>query len=425
MIEQADLAFDARMHKDPRRDDDKRSEYARDKARIVHSAAFRRLQGKTQVMGVGEGDFHRTRLTHSIEVAQIGEGLLLTLRDSYKADEEVSQWLPERDLLEAACFAHDLGHPPFGHGGERALQACLLGKGGFEGNAQTLRILVKLEKLRIKQGINPTRRTALATLKYPVAYARYDEATHKVRPPKCYYDTEDSVVRWLLAPFSEGDQRMLAVLDAKGKPLHRSFDASIMEQADDIAYAVHDLEDIVARRMVSRQEMESRVDDIFPESQIGGSKGMRHDEFVKELYDCGSARRKQMIGKLVNLFVTETKVDRQADFSHPLLRFRVTLDANVKYLLERLKSVTYSLVVEQAGVQQLERRGQRVVTALYNEISSDPSRLIPKSAWADLDSSDSEQRRVCDYVAGMTDPYAERIYGRLFTPGIGSSHDEL
>jgi dGTPase len=103
--------FEARRHtKDERRPKDVRTEYQRDKARIIHSAAFRRLQGKTQVMGVGEGDFHRTRLTHSIECAQIGSGLLQVIQDS-QVPESLAGFIADRDLIEAACFAHDLGHP--------------------------------------------------------------------------------------------------------------------------------------------------------------------------------------------------------------------------------------------------------------------------------------------------------------------------
>jgi dGTPase len=126
------VVFSERQREDTKRQDDYRSEYERDKARIIHSAGFRRLQGKTQVMGVGEGDFHRTRLTHSIEAGQIGEGLLLALKHRYQED-EISAWLPCRALVIAACYAHDLGHPPYGHAGERALHSRMIGKGGFEG----------------------------------------------------------------------------------------------------------------------------------------------------------------------------------------------------------------------------------------------------------------------------------------------------
>src|SRR5580704_1730381 len=110
---------------EPPRDDDERDDYQRDKARIIHSAAFRRLQGKTQVMGVGEGDFHRTRLTHSIEAGQIGEALLKVLRRRRDNDAEILPWLTDPALIVAACYAHDLGHPPYGHGGERALHTCV------------------------------------------------------------------------------------------------------------------------------------------------------------------------------------------------------------------------------------------------------------------------------------------------------------
>ncbi len=131
--------FEARRYgNDGKRPKDVRTEYQRDRARIIHSAAFRRLQGKTQVMGVGEGDFHRTRLTHSIECAQIGSGLLQVLKKR-KPPEGLVEWMPDRDLIEAACFAHDLGHPPYGHGGEKALYAEMRNCGGFEGNGQTLK----------------------------------------------------------------------------------------------------------------------------------------------------------------------------------------------------------------------------------------------------------------------------------------------
>ena len=144
-----------------RRPSDVRGEYGRDDARIVHSAGFRRLQGKTQVMGVAEGDFHRTRLTHSIEVAQIGCGILAVLKRRHADDEVAARWLPSRASVAAACHAHDLGHPPFGHGGEAALQECMVSSGGFEGNAQTLRMIVALERHHVEGGLNPTRRTLL------------------------------------------------------------------------------------------------------------------------------------------------------------------------------------------------------------------------------------------------------------------------
>ena len=171
------------------RPDDVRTAYERDRSRVIHSAGFRRLQSKTQVMGVGEGDFHRTRLTHSIECAQVGTGLLDQLTRSDALSRELAEWMPPRPLVEAACFAHDLGHPPFGHGGEQALFRQMRAHGGFEGNAHTLRLLTRLEKAKEPDwGINPTRRLVLAVLKYPAAYSTFeysDEEKFHWKPLKC------------------------------------------------------------------------------------------------------------------------------------------------------------------------------------------------------------------------------------------------
>jgi dGTPase len=140
-------ALEKRIHRDePPRSGDIRNSYQRDRARIIHSAGFRRLQGKTQVMGTGEGDFHRTRLTHTLEAAQIGQGLVKKLLNSNLTNNELKSILPPSALIEAACLAHDLGHPPYGHAGERALHGKMQAEGGFEGNGQTLRILTTLEK---------------------------------------------------------------------------------------------------------------------------------------------------------------------------------------------------------------------------------------------------------------------------------------
>ena len=165
--------WSARQYEIPDKGNDHRDPYYRDYARLVHSAAFRRLQAKTQVLGLGESDFYRTRLTHSLEVAQIGAGLVVHLRAQLQLPTMPPQprfesWLnllPSEKLIEAICLAHDLGHPPFGHGGERALNYAMRGAGGFEGNGQTLRILARLEKNSEDHGLNPTRRLLLGVLK--------------------------------------------------------------------------------------------------------------------------------------------------------------------------------------------------------------------------------------------------------------------
>jgi dGTPase len=199
-----------------------------------------------------------------------------------------------------------------------------------------------------------------------------------------------------------------------------------MEHADDIAYGVHDLEDIVGRHLVQPNELMEDLRSIFPkaELQIGPeAQAIRLDDF-KGLFG-GSAERKELIGRLVNLLVTSVKIREDTDFVHPVLRYRCDIEPPVRELMKGLKDLTLKLVVQRAEVQQLEARGVRIVKELFEALVADPEKLIPKPSWDWFSKDDSQRRRVCDYVAGMTDPYAERIYERLFIPGRGSSRDEL
>lgn len=418
--------FQERLHEDqPNRSDDNRTPFQRDRARIMHSAAFRRLQGKTQVMGTGEGDFHRTRLTHSIEVSQIGYGLLEALQFKKAAfNQDAQDWLPARDLIEAACLAHDLGHPPFGHKGEKALHKAMLGHGGFEGNGQTLRILTKLEKYKERgKGLYPTRRLILAVLKYPRSIASFNIDEFTKKPPKSFHEDEASVVQWTLKGFSPEDRKQLTI-SADGKGAHHSLDCSILELADDIAYGIHDIEDIVARGLATASEVEEEIVKAF--ESIGRSCLAEFDaRLVCEGLLSDSFSRKQMIARLVNLFITNVTIKVDNSYDHPLLRFNAALPEPHATLLEAFKGLAYELVIRKAKVQQLERRGQMIVDRLFHTLLSDPESLIPQSSWEDGCRESSTERRVCDYVAGMTDSYAERLYKRIFHPGFGSSSDEL
>lgn len=147
-------------------DEDARDVGDVDYARVIHSASFRRLQGKTQILNLGDSDFYRTRLTHSLEVAQIAGGLVRQLAQSFP-DHPATTALPDRSQIHAIACSHDLGHPPFGHGGEVALNYCMRDAGGFEGNGQTLRLLARLENFSAGAGANLSRRSMLGVLKYP------------------------------------------------------------------------------------------------------------------------------------------------------------------------------------------------------------------------------------------------------------------
>ncbi|WP_415582920.1 dGTP triphosphohydrolase, partial [Legionella worsleiensis] len=188
--------WNERIFFDKRRQSNDRCEYTRDRARIIHSSAFRRLQGKTQVFGLGESDFYRTRLTHSMEVAQISSSLVNKLSLMYP---ENKNFFPCQNLIECIGLAHDIGHPPFGHGGEKALNYCLDKNGsGFEGNAQTYRVCTALGEHSSDNGYNLTRRTLLGLIKYPVdlkeaknsSIYEKDKAPENIdsyKPPKCIY----------------------------------------------------------------------------------------------------------------------------------------------------------------------------------------------------------------------------------------------
>ena len=272
---------------------DHRTPWDRDFARIIHSAAFRRLQSKTQVLGLGESDFYRTRLTHSLEVAQIAAGIvtaLITKRNGHHT-QRIKKILPDPQLMAAIGLAHDLGHPPFGHGGEVALNYCMREHGGFEGNGQTLRILSRLEKYSEVDGLNPTRRLLLGILKYPIPYSialqpklhcNTNECGEKpswllkkddCKPPKCYLDSEEDVVQWVLSPFCASDTQLFrsfhSINGGFNKSKFKSFDCEIMNLADDISYGVHDL-DVECQHVVHPPSLEAGG--FLPRAECGRKK---------------------------------------------------------------------------------------------------------------------------------------------------------
>ena len=418
------------LNQQKHRPNDNRSAWQIDRSRIIHAAAFRRLQAKTQIMAIGVNDFYRTRLTHSLEVSQIGSGLLRHLKRHYS---DFSHF-PSTSLIETLCLAHDIGHPPFGHGGEIALNYLMREHGGFEGNAQTLRIVTKLEPYTKGFGMNLTRRTLLGFIKYPAIIDKlwHQQPEHSPTrryilssdwlPAKGIYQCDSDVFDWVLAPFSANDRALLqqmAVKDAfRHKTLFKSLDCAIMEYADDIAYAVHDLEDAIATGTLNESEWRHFA---VPELTALESKWLTQnlDRISQHLFSDEESERKDCIGELVNLFIVNCELTVQhSDFESPLLHYTVTMKPEFQAILQVLKTFVYRRLIREPKMQQIEFSGQTLLIDLFEVFASDPMRLLPYTTQALYQQAqgETEQMRVlADYLGGMSDEYARKAHSRLFT----------
>ncbi|XWY21871.1 anti-phage deoxyguanosine triphosphatase [Bisgaard Taxon 45] len=450
MSNQFDPIWQSRFIADKPREKDHRPPFRRDRGRILHSAAFRCLQAKTQIHAVGENDFYRTRLTHSLEVAQIGSSLVAQMRfseafttlaqqtqqDKAELQKTLKALLPSNDLIESLCFAHDIGHPPFGHGGEVALNYMMREHGGFEGNAQTFRLLTKLEPYTPNAGMNLTRRTLLGIVKYPtildVSSAQYAELPSDPnvnsryvkmngwRPGKGIFRDDVLMFEWLLEPLSVNDRELFGQFkqvrsDAKQilKTKFKSLDCSLMELADDIAYGVHDLEDAIVVGMVNLHQWQSALIALkhCPSEWI-----QKHiDAITDKLFSDQHYLRKNAIGALVNYFITSVRWTLTADFDEPLLRYNAQLPAEVEAVLQIFKAFVRDHVILNVETQRIEYKGQRILTEMFQIFESDPERLLPRNTakrWQHAPEK-GKKRVICDYMAGMSDAYALRVYQQL------------
>ena len=413
---------------------DHRDPYERDRTRVIHCPAFRRLQRKTQILGTDEGDFHRTRLTHSLEVASIGCSIARHFTLTH-AQHALSGLLPNEDLMSVICLLHDIGHPPFGHGGEVALNYMMREQGGFEGNAQTLRLLTKVETSYGAFGLDLTRRALLGVLKYPVPLSQVvatqlpvvqESFNRTIRindwlPPKGYFDCEQPEIDWLLSAFSEADHALFQTLAISptvrthGKSAYHTFDCSIMDIADDIAYGVHDLEDAIHLRLIQRSHLDTPA---FRQLLSVTSLAPNQDQLLDLLFDPVLHFRKQAIGEMVNYFITATTVQvMNVDFEHRLLKYNLVLLPEAMALLDHLMQCVYRYVIDSQEARTFEYGGQTVVQRLFEAISSNPGSLLDNKnrvLFRDSEGESAARRVVCDYIANMTDEYAYRMHERLF-----------
>jgi dGTPase len=414
---------------------DKRSPFQRDKARVLHSAAFRRLQSKTQIHNNGLSDFYRTRLTHSLEVAQIGSGIVAHLS---LTQPEFTSLLPSNNLIEAICLSHDIGHPPFGHGGETALNYMMIKDGGFEGNGQTFRILTQLEPYTEFNGMNLTRRSLLGLLKYPVCLSEVSALypkdtsrnfrelkTEEWMPAKGIYDHDRTYLEAVLTPLCASDKALFHALrpQLKGdnshkKSRYKSFDCSIMEIADDIAYGVHDLEDAIAMGIINKTLWQEKV--VTQLSKVEGFFFGEHlTKLTDKLFSTQHFKRKDAIGALVNALITSIEIDIVEDnFIDPLLAYNANLAPSMFTALEILKSFVLNYVIKSSDLQILEYRGQQIVMELFETFNAGPLRLLPtqvKELYKQQTDSSRQKRVIADYISSLTDNHALRLHASLFS----------
>jgi len=378
----------------------RRGPFQRDRARVLHSYAFRRLADKTQVVSPGQDDFPRTRLTHSLEVAQISREIGAALGC-------------DPDLTDAAGLAHDLGHPPFGHNGEDALNALAGDCGGFEGNAQTLRILTKLEAKAVTSdggsaGLNLTRATLDAVCKYPwpagPGIAKFGA-----------YDADLAAFGWLRDGRPDGQ---------------RCLEAQVMDWADDVAYSVHDVEDGVHSGHIrlavldsdtERQalcEQASRFYSRLPSTELQPVL----DSLLKlpalvdlAAYDgtyAAQAMAKRATSELTGRFVTAAVQATRAQYPDgPLGRYRAELivPAQVRAECALLKAIAFRYVMRRDGVEQSLSRQRRVLTELVEVLvqRGEPAlSQVMRDSWRQADGESGRLRVVIDQVAQLTDSSA-------------------
>ena len=376
-----------------------RTPFQRDRARVLHSGALRRLAGKTQVVEpAGPGiEVPRTRLTHSLECAQVGRELGASLGC-------------DPDLVDAACLAHDLGHPPFGHNGETALNSIALSCGGFEGNAQSLRVLTRLEVKVDGAGLNLTRAALDAATKYP--WSRR-EATSKFG----VYDEDRPVFEWM----REG------VIGER-----RSLESQVMDWADDVAYSVHDLEDgivtgLVDLAVLNRGEERQALAQIASVSYSDASP----DELAQVLSTMltaswwprgqtgamsAAAQLKHLTSTLIGRFCTAAQdATRQRYGPEALSRYGADLvvPAQVRLECALLKAVTARYVMTRAGVAPAQERERQVVSELVTVLANRaPESLEPAyaQAWRAAPDDRGRLRTVVDQVASLTDRAAAALH---------------
>jgi dGTPase len=413
-------AFDFETYGGERKTD-YRSAFQIDRDRIIHAQAFRKLQSKTQVFLSGEYDFYRTRLTHSIEVAQIGRSICHYLQT--RAGPLQSDFFIDSDLVEAVCLAHDLGHPPFGHSGERTLQELMRGWGGFEGNAQTLHLLTKtmIQNENGVRGMQPTRALLDGVLKYKKLFSEFPS------PPTNHFLYDEQLAERL---FVFDDQPFPADLLA-GENLNnfKSIECQIMDWADDAAYSLNDIVDGVKAGFLSREKIEA-----WAAAELIDAP---RQQLLDELFDAIQADQVEgVFSQKIGAFITAGRLRTRENFmAEKTNRYRFELVVREEAQAEALffKKMANDIIFESAQLQQIEHKARRVLFDLWdscwrNYVAPGPRviKILPPQVGRLIEQESTpggKARQICDYLAGLTDGMIVRTYRRLFDPEFGSIRD--
>lgn len=399
---------------------DYRTPFRRNRDRLIHNAAFRRLQAKTQVFLSGEYDFYRTRLTHSIEVAQIAGSISQFL--NHTAPQLEHGFHIDPDLCEAVALAHDIGHPPFGHAGEGTLHRLMEPHGGFEGNAQTLRLIAQTIYTSggDRRGLNPTRALVDGVLKYKTLRGEVpDQRRHFL-----YADQ-----RQFLDFVTDGRAWPDDLPPGPARNGFRSLECQIMDWADDTAYSLNDLVDGAQAGFVTTGRVEQWAE------EKAGSEDRASVDYLLDALRRGTIER--AMNRRIGRFVEGVRLVERENFLSDLSnrwRLGIEVDADVRREQSLFNRIAVDLVFRSPQVCQLEHKGDFMLTRLWDTLAAryltgEQSRLALLSAdfereiaRADLDET-GRARVLCDYLAGMTDGFASRIYKRLFDADFGSIVD--
>ena len=355
---------DSRGREVPEEEPRYRTAFQRDRDRILHTTAFRRLEYKTQVFVITEGDYYRTRLTHTLEVAQIGRSVARALGGN-------------EDLVEAICLAHDLGHPPFGHSGEESLRALMGERGGFDHNRQSLRIVTQLERRYPNfEGLN---------------------LTWEVREGIVKHETEYDV----------------ADAQGYGPDLRGHLEAQIANVADELAYTAHDLDDGMRSVLISPAELEGL--ELWERLR---------DSIGWHAFELDELTRHRLIRRLIGMEVSDllgATVGRMQPLNLVSVEQLQRLDFNVvgfsddfRRMNQQLKSFLYQNMYQHHRVVRMQTKAERILEDLFKAYIDNPE-VLPSEVQERAREGELH-RTICDYIAGMTDRFAQEEHSKLFDP---------